>query len=158
MKKYRFAYPKSAYVIFALILAAGVISIIFSALRLGGVGKYASSMPALDIATIVAFVIFYFLIGYNLFGSYYAFEEHSVLAKQLFFRKRVERDVLVKFVIDEASGLAALYFFDPSSPETLSFMTVHVRRKEIAAFAEDLRAFKSDIVVAINPIQKDEDE
>lgn len=158
MKKYRFAYPRSAFVIFGLIIAAGVVSILFSVLRLAEVGKYASSLPALDVVTIIAFAIFYALIGYNLFGSYYAFEESDFLVAQLFFRKRIAGELLVKFVIDEASGVTALYYFDPATPDTLSFVTVNLRRRDVAAFTAELREFKPDVLIEFNPTPRDRNQ
>ncbi|HCU56276.1 MAG TPA: hypothetical protein DIC18_02955 [Clostridiales bacterium] len=149
MKKYRFAFPKSAFVIYALIIAAAVISVVFSALRLAEVGKYASSIPALDIVTIVAFGIFVLLLGYNLFGAFYAFEKSAFVSAQLFFRKRVQKERIYKFIIDQESGVAALYYLDPASPESLLYVTVNIKRKELDAFTEDLRRFKSDVLIEV---------
>lgn len=157
MKKYRFSFPKSAFLIYALIILAAAVAIVFAILRLVGVGSYVSVYPAMDIVTIAAFALFLLLIGLNLFGSYYAFEERAFLMKQLFFRKRVERELLYKLVIDEASGFAALYYFSPASPEALSYVPVNIRRRDLDSFTEALRRFKSDILIEVNPINQPSD-
>lgn len=158
MKKFRYSFPRAAYVIFALILAAAVVGILFASLRLAEVGEFFSIYPAVDIVTIVAFVLFLMLIGADILFAYYAFDEDTFIVLRLFSKKRVGRDVLYKLVIDEATGLAALYFFDPHSPETLYFVTVNLKKRDLEPFCEELRRFKSDIIIEINPLRKKEDQ
>ena len=156
MKKYRYSFPKSVFIIYAMIVVAAIAAIVFAALRLASVGKYVSVYPAMDIASIAVFAIFLVLLGLHLFFSYYAFDGRSFLVVQLFSKKRIDRDSIVKFVIDEESGLAALYFIDPATPDMVSFVTVNLKRESLDPFTEDLRRFKSDIVVDVNPTRKEE--
>ena len=156
MKKYRYSFPKSVFIIYAMIVVAAIAAIVFAALRLASVGKYFSVYPAMDIASIAVFAIFLVLLGLHLFFSYYAFDGRSFLVVQLFSKKRIDRDSIVKFVIDEESGLAALYFIDPATPDMVSFVTVNLKRESLDPFTEDLRLFKTDIVVDVNPTRKEE--
>ena len=157
MKKYRFLYPKSAFVIYALIVITSVVSIVFAALRLAEVGKYFSTYPALDVLDIVLFSIFIAVISLNLFCSYYAFRDNAFVVAQLFFRRKIPLISVRRFVIDEATGLAALYFEDPRAPGTLACVTVNLRKRDLDPFSEDLRFFIQDIVIEINPIRKEND-
>ena len=156
MKKYRYSFPKSIFFIYALIVVAAIVAIVFASLRLAEVGNYISIYPAVDIASIVVFAIFLVLLGWHLFGSYYLLEGRTFTVVQLFSKKKVDRDAIAKLVIDEESGLAALYFIDPATPDVLSFVTINLKRKVLDAFSEDLRLFKTDIVIEINPVQKEE--
>lgn len=155
MKKYRYSFPKSAFFIYVLIVLAAVTAIVFAALRLAGVGSFVTAFPALDVASIVVFVIFIALIGWNLFGAYYAFSEDSFIVVQLFSKKTVERDAIRKMVVDEESGVAALYFVVADAPDALCFVTINLKSKDLIRFTEDLRAFKSDVVIETNPMKKD---
>lgn len=158
MKKYRFSFPKSAFVLFCMVILASVAGIVFAALRLAEVGGYLSLYPAIDIMSIVLFVLFVAFIAGNLFLSYYAFSSEEFIAVRLFSRKRVARDTICKFVLDEESSVAALYFVDPAAPETLSFVTLYLKKADVDRFIADLRAFRSDIAVEIVHIKKDEKE
>ena len=158
MKKYRFAFQKSAYVVFALIVVAAVVAIVFASLRLAGVGDFASAYPATDVVTIVAFAAFLALVGWDIFGSYYAFEEENILAAQLFSHKRIARESLAKVVVDDPSGLIVLYYADPSAPDALLYLTVNVKRDRVDAFLSDLRAFRSDLPVEHRPATPPSDE
>ena len=151
MKKYRFAFQKSAYVIFALIILSAVVAIVFASLRLAGVGDFMSAYPATDVVTIVAFAVFLGLIGWDLFASYYAFEEDSFLAAQLFSRKRIAREALAKVVVDDPTGLVVLYYADPSAPDALLYIAVNIKRALAEDFLSDLRAFRSDLPVEHSP-------
>ena len=157
MKKYRFAFQKSAFVIFALIVLSAVVAIVFASIRLAGVGAYVSAYPATDIVTIVAFAAFLVLIGFDLFDSYYAFTEETILARQLFSRKKIARDSLGKAVVDDPSGLIVLYYADPSAPDALLYLTVNVKRARVEEFLSDLRDFRPDLVVEHNPPLASED-
>ena len=157
MRKYRYSFPKSAFFVFALIVLASVTAIVFASLRLAGVGKYLSVYPALDVTTIVVFVIFTALIGCSLWTSYYAFTDEAFVAAQLFSRKKVSREALRKFVLDEASGVAALYFEDAAKPGALLYITINLRKAAMDSFIEDLRAFRSDIAVEVISPDKDKE-
>ena len=149
MKKYRFCFPKSAFLIYALIILASIVSIVFSSLRLANVGKYASIHPAVDITTIVVFVIFVALIGYNLVASYYAFVGDTFVIAQLFSKKKIAREALCRFVLDEESSVAALYYLDPARPDVISYVTISLRKATMSSFVEELRAFRGDIAIEI---------
>ena len=157
MKKYKYSFPKSAFVIYLLIIAAAVVAIVFAALRLAGVGNFLSVYPAVDITSVVVFALFLVLLGLHLFASYYGFDGKDFVIKQLFSKKRIERDVIARFVLDEQSGVAALYYIDPQTPDALSYVMINLRSKDMDAFIVDLRAFKSDIVVLINPTDDGEE-
>ena len=158
MKKYRFSYPKSAIVIYALIVLASITAIVFAILRLAEVGNYVSVYPALDIVSIVLFVLFVALIGSNFFVSYYAFEEDAFLAKQLFSKKRVLRDTLCKFVCDEASHVAALFYIDPATPDVVSYVTVSIKWSLLDGFIKDLKEFAPSLTVETIPVKKEGEE
>ena len=151
MKKYRFAFQKSAYVIFALIVLSAVVAIVYASIRLAGVGDYLSVYPATDIVTIVAFAMFLALIGWDLFASYYAFEEDKFLSAQLFSRKRIPRDSIRKLVVDDPSGLIVLYYADDPASDALFYVAVHVRRDRVDDFVADFRAFRPDLPVEHRP-------
>ena len=157
MKKYRHSFPKSAIFVYVLIVLASITAIVFAALRLVGVGNYVAAYPALEIASIVVFVIFVALIGANLFTSYYAFTEKGFVVVQLFSRKGIARETICKMMVDEESGVAAIYYIDDATPDTLSFVTVNIRRALLDAFEADLRTFKSDVVIEIIPVKRDEE-
>ena len=55
MKKFRYAFPISAYVVYALLLAVSAISVVLAALRLGEVGGLFSVYPVSDVLSIVVF-------------------------------------------------------------------------------------------------------
>ena len=156
MKKYRISFPKSAFFLFGMVILAAIAGIVFAVLRLAGVGGYLSVYPAIDIMSIVLFVLLVAFIAGNLFFSFYAFSEEVFISVRLFSRKKVARDRICKFVLDEESSVAALYYVDPASPETLSFVTVFLKKADVDRFIADLRAFRSDIAVEIVPIKKDE--
>ena len=157
MKKFRYHFHSSAFVIYALIVLASITAIVFAALRLAGVGDLVSVYPAVDIASIVIFALFVALIGYYFFSVYYTFTADSFVVVQLFSRKAVARDALCKLTLDEASGLAALYYVDEEAdPDVLPFIAIDMRRKDLDAFIADLRAFKSDIVIESIPQKKEE--
>ena len=151
MKKYRFAFPKSAIFIYVLIVLASITAIVFASLRLAGVGKFVSVYPAIDITSIVVFVVFIALMGLNLLTAYYAFTEEAFVMAQLFSKKKVARASICKFVMDEASGVAALYYLDPSKPDVISYVTINLRKASIPSFVEELRAYRSDIAIEVVP-------
>lgn len=155
MKKYGLAFPKSAFVLFAMVIFASVAGIVFAALRLAEVGGYLSLYPAIDIMSIVLFVLFIAFIAGSLFFSYYTFSEEEFIGVRLFSRKRVARDSIRKFVLDEESSVAALYYVDPAAPDTLSFVTIHLKKADVDPFIADLRAFRSDVAVEVIPIKKE---
>ena len=157
MKKYRFCFSKPAYVVVGLIFAAAIVSIVFAALRLAGTGDYLSVYPAVDIITIVEFSILPIFMLFFLLRSHYAFEEDCFTVFKVLSKRRIPRDSLCKFVIDEATKFAVLYFFADESCETLAYVTVNLRKKDLDSFTETLRAFKSDILIEINPVDKSED-
>lgn len=158
MKKYRNAFPKSALFIYVLIVASSLAAIVFAILRLAEVGNYVSVYPALDIVSIVVFAIFIALIGFSLFGSYFAFGEEEFIVSQLFFKKRISRDALSQVILDEESLVAALYYRDPTKPDVLSYLTVILKKSSVDAFIEDVRAFRSDVAVNVIPVKKGGEE
>ena len=156
MKKYRYHFRSSAFVIYALIALASITAIIFAALRLAGVGGLISLYPAVDITSIVIFAIFILLIGYYFFSAYYALREDEFVVSQLFFKKTVKRDTIAKLTVDEASGLAALYYLDPAKPDVLPFVAIDMKRKDLDDFIAALRAFKTDVVIESIPVERGE--
>ena len=158
MKKYRNAFPRSAFFIYVLIVASSLAAIVFAILRLAEVGSYVSVYPALDVVSIVVFTLFIALIGFNLFGSYFAFGEEEFVVSQLFFKKRIARDSLTQVILDEESLVAALYYSDPAKPDALSYLTVNLKKSYVDAFIEDVRVFRSDVAVNVIPVKKDGDK
>ena len=157
MKKYRYSFPKAAVFIYALIVLASVTAIVFASLRLAGVGAFVSIYPAVDITSIVVFVVFVALLGWNLLTSYYAFTEDAFVVSQLFSKKKIARDAVCKFVLDEASGVAALYYFNSSAPDVLCYVTVNLRKSVMQSFIEDLRGFRPDVAVETISAGKDKE-
>ena len=105
----------------------------------------------------IIFALFFVLLGLHLFASYYGFDGKTFVIKQLFSKKRIDRDTIAKFVFDEPTGVAALYYVDPQTPTVLSYVMVNIKEKDMNAFIVDLRAFKSDVVVEINPLDDTEE-
>ena len=150
MKKFRYAFPISAYVVYALLAAVSVFTVVFSSLRLAEVGNLVSVYPATDIASIVLFVVFLALMTLITFGTSYRFTEDSFVCDRVLFKKKIDRDRISKFVTDETAGVGALYYLDPSSPDTVLFVVICIAKIRRAAFVEALKSFKPDIVVEAN--------
>ncbi len=150
MKKFRFVFPKSAYALAGLICLSAIAGIVFSSLRFAEVGGFFSVLPALDVLTIVIFSVFLSALGWTLFGSYYAFTEEYFVVARLFFRHRIERESIVKMVIDEPSGVAAVYYLLHGTTESVVFVTVNLRCRDLDPFAEAFRAFRPEVPVEYN--------
>lgn len=152
MKKFRYAFPISAYVVYALLLAVSAISVVLAALRLGEVGGLFSVYPVSDVLSIVVFSIaFIAVLGLMLFSNY-SFCGDEFVVTRVFLKKRVERKNIVKLVTDEESGVSALYYYGTQpGEETVSFLVVSVGKSKRAAFESALKEFKRDIVIESNP-------
>lgn len=151
MKKYRQFFPKSAFIVYFVVNVVSLAAIVFSSLKLADVGSLTSYYPVFDIVTIAVFVVFMILTALLLFRSYYAFGEEKFLLCRGLFTTALERDSLVKFVYDEASGVAALYFADPQSPNAARYVVVNLRKKDVTDFTDELRRFAAHVVVEYNP-------
>ena len=73
MKKFRYAFPIPAYVVYALLRLLSVVSIGFAALRLGNAGGFFSVYPVSDVLSIVVFSIAILAVLWLTFFSNYAF-------------------------------------------------------------------------------------
>ena len=148
MKKFRYTFPVSAYVVYALLLLLSALSVVFASLRLGEVGGMFSVYPVSDVISIVVFSSAFAAVLSLMLFSYYAFTEDSFVATKLFFKKRVKKENVIKLVTDEESGVSALYYYG-SAPgeETVSFLVICVSRKNREAFVSALKEFKRDIVI-----------
>ncbi|GEM_PF-2599345 len=152
MKKFRYAFPISAYVVYALLLAVSVLSVVFAALRLGNAGGFISVYPVTDALTIALFSLCFLTILFLVCFSNYTFSENEISVSRLFFKKRVRKENLIKLVTDEESGVSALYYYGTERGEqTVSFLIVCVPKKQRDAFVSALRDFKRDIVIESNP-------
>ena len=151
MKKYRQVFPKSAFIFYGAVNLVSIAAIVFSALKLAGVGELVSYFLFVDITTIAIFVFFMALTAILLFRAYYGFEEGRFVVCRGFSRAAVEADRLAKFIYDEPSGVGALYYVDPLTPTAAHYLVINVRRAVIDDFIEDLRRLKSDVVIEFNP-------
>ncbi len=151
MKKYKQAFSKSAVVVYCVMNLFVFGAIVFSALKLAGVGKLVSYFPFVDITTIVIFSFFLTFAGFLLFYASYGFGERTFVVRRAFFKQVIDRDAITRFIYDEASGAAALYFVNPLTPEALHYVAVNVRKKDMDDFIADLHALKSDIIIEVNP-------
>jgi len=153
MKKFRYAFPISAYVIYALLMVVSVLSIVLASLRLAEVGNFVSVYPATDIVSIVLFSVFFILMAIIVFGTSYRFTEKELVLERIFFRKKIDRDHILKCVTDESAGLSALYYIDPIDPENLLFVVICLPRSKKNAFFEALRTLKPEIILESNSDQ-----
>ncbi len=157
MKKFRYAFPISAYVVYALLFIVSVVSIVFAALRLGEVGGMFSVYPISDVLSIVFFSIAIVAELWIMFFSNYVFCDDTFVMTRLFFKKRIKREDVIKLVTDEDSGISALYYCGSKPGEqTVSFLIVSIAKKNREAFESALRAFKRDIVIESNSKEKEE--
>ena len=150
MKKFRYAYPKSAYVVYALIVAVTIVSIVFASLRLAEVGGFVSVIPATDIASIVIFALFFVALAILVFGTSYSFKGDFFVLDRFFVKKKISRDSILKYVSDGAAGIGALYYADPANPENVLYVVVSLHKKDRQAFPDALRAFNPDVVITTN--------
>ena len=152
MKKYRQAFPKSAFIIYGVLNVVSLAAIVFSSLKLAGAGELVSYFPVLDVTTIAVFVAFMVLTALLLFRAYYAFTEKTLVLCRGLFRTVLDRDLFAKFVYDEATAVGALYYADPHSSDVARYVVLHLRKRDLEPFVEDLRRLKSDVVVEVNPV------
>lgn len=128
----------------------GIGAIVVSVLRLAGVGQMFSRFPFVDIANLVIFSVFLVLTGILLFGGTYRFDERSFVIRQAFAKIVIDRDRITRFLFDEASGIGALYYVNPLTPEMQPYVTVVLRSKDVDDFIDDLRSLRSDVTVEVH--------
>ena len=150
MKKYRQRFPKTAFVVYCVMNVVSMVAIVFAALKLAGVGNFASYFPFVDITTIVIFVFFLVFTAILLFNSSYSFGERTFVIRHGFSKQVIDRDAIARFIYDEPSGAAALYYVNPLAPDAAMYVVVVIRKKDMDDFIADLRALKSDIVIEVN--------
>ncbi|MBP5404538.1 MAG: hypothetical protein J6Y74_01125 [Clostridia bacterium] len=150
MKKFRYAYPKSAYVVYALVNAVSIVSIVFASLRLAGVGGFISVIPATDILSIVLFALFFVALAILVFGTSYSFKGDDLVLDRFFVKKKISRENILRYVSDDAAGIGALYYADPATPEKVLYIVVSIHKKDRQAFVDALREFKPDVVIMAN--------
>ena len=151
MKKFRYAFPVSAYVVFGLLMLVSAASVVLAALRLGNVGGMFSVYPVSDVLNVVIFSLAFIAVAWLAFFSSYSFSGDSFVVNRLFFKQRVKREDLIKLVTDEESGLSALYRLGSKPGEkTVSFIVVSVFERDRAAFENALKEFKKDVVIEYN--------
>ena len=156
MKKFRYAFPIPAYVVYALLLLLSVVSIVFAALRLGNAGGFFSVYPVSDVLSIVVFSIAILAVLWLTFFSNYAFCGDTFVFTRLFLKKRVNRQDIIKLVTDDESGVSALYYYGSEQGEkNVDFLVVCVGKGKREAFIGALREFKRDIVIESNPKETD---
>ena len=153
MKRYRQKFSKTAFVVYCIMNVFVLAAIIFAALKLAGVGNLVSYFPFVDITTIAIFTFFLCFTGVLLFNSSYSFGERSLIIRHGFSKQVIDRDVIARFIFDEASGAAALYYVNPLAPEAALYVVVLLRKKDVEDFIADLRTLKSDVIIEINPIR-----
>ena len=158
MKKYRQKFSKTTFVVYIVINLVGLAAIVFSALKLAEVGKFVSYFPFVDITTMAIFVFFLAFTGILLFNAYYRFEEDKIVIRRGFEKQTVARDSITKFVYDEASGAAALYFVDPAKPDALLYVAVLIGKSKLDDFIADLRALKYDVIIEVNPVRPSDED
>ena len=152
MKKFRYAFPISAYVIYGLLLCVSLFSVIIAAFRLGEVGGLFSVFPVSDILSIVVFSLAFVSILWLIFFSNYVFSNDSFEVTRLFYKKRIRKADLIKLVTDKESGVSALYYYGAKEGEaSISFIVISISKKKRADFEEALRSFKSDIILETRP-------
>ena len=152
MKKFRYAFPIPAYVVYALLLLLSAVSVLFAALRLGNAGGFFSVYPVSDVLSIVVFSIAILAVLWLSLFSNYAFSGDTFVFTRLFLKKRVNRQDIIKLVTDEESGVSALYYYGSVPGErNVDFLVVCVGKGKRDAFERALREFKSDIVIESNP-------
>jgi len=147
MKKYRYAFPVSAYVIYALVVAVSAVSMVLASLRLAGVGGFLSVYPALDITSLVLSVLFIIALALIVFMASFGFKEDFFVIDRVFVRKKIARENLLKYVWDEKAGIGALYYTDENAPADIRFVVITIHKGKRKAFEESLRLFKSDILI-----------
>ena len=150
MKKFRYAFPVSAYVIYGLLIAVSVFSIVFASLRLAEVGKLVSVYPASDIVSIVVFAVFLVLMSLITFGTCYRLNDKSLVCDHVLFRKKIEWDRILRYVTDEPSGVSALYYLDPASPDSVLFVVICLRQSQRQNFVDTLKSYKPDLPIESN--------
>lgn len=150
MKKFRYSFPISAYVIYALLMAVSAFSIIFASLRLAEVGKLVSVYPASDIVSIVVFAVFLVLMTLISFGTCYRLNDQAFVSDHVLFKKKIEWDRVLRYVIDEASGVSALYYLDPAVPDNVLFIVICIKASERQSFVDALKSFKPDLLIETN--------
>ena len=153
MKRYRQKFSKTAFVVYCIMNVFVLAAIIFAALKLAGVGDLVSYFPFVDITTIAIFTFFLCFTGVLLFNSSYSFGERSFIIRHGFSKQVIDRDAIARFIFDEASGAAALYYVNPLAPEAALYVVVLLRKKDVEDFIADLRTLKSDVIIEINPIR-----
>jgi len=154
MKKFRYAFPISAYVIYGLLSVVAVFSIVIASLRLAEVGSLVSVYPASDIVSIVVFAVFLVLMSLISFGTCYRMDEKSFVSDHVLFRKKIEWARILRYVTDEASGVSALYYLDPASPDNVLFLVICLSKAQRQAFVDSLKSFKPDLLVESNAPQQ----
>lgn len=158
MKKYRQKFSKTTFVVYIVINIVGLAAIVFSALKLAGVGNLDSYFPFVDITTMAIFVFFLVFTGVLLFNAYYLFEQDKLVVRRGFEKQSVEGASITKFVYDEASGAAAVYFVDPAKQDALLYVAVIINKNEMDDFIDDLRLLKSDVIIEVNPVRPSDED
>ena len=158
MKKFRYVFPISAYVLFGLLLAISAVSVVLASLRLGNAGGFFSVYPVTDVISIVVFSIAFASVLCSAFVSSYAFCGDAFVFTRLFSKKRINKKDLIKLVTDEASGVSALYYYgvEPGDKQ-VSFIVISIGRKNREPFESALREFKRDIVMEITSSDRADD-
>ena len=150
MKKYRQKFSKTTFVIYCVVNVVSVLAIVFAVLKLAEVGNFASYFPFVDITNIVIFTFFMTFTGVLFFNSWYGFGERSMVIRHGFTKQVIDRDVIAKFVYDEVTGIAALYYVDPLTPDTARYVVVLISKRNMDDFIADLRSLKSDVLIEVN--------
>ena len=150
MKTYRQKFSKTTFVVYCVMNVVSLAAIVFAVLKLAGVANFVSYFPFVDITTIAIFVFFLVFTGILLFRSSYGFTERSFVVRHGFSKQVIDRDAIARFIYDEVSGAAALYYVNPLAPEVAMYVVVLIASKDMDDFIADLRTLKSDVIIEVN--------
>ena len=145
-KRFRHAFPISAYIIYALVIAVSVLSIVLASLRLSGTAGFLSVYPALDILSIVLFGAFSVFMAFIMFGTGYSVSAEQVRAGSLFFRKKAPRESLLKYVFDAQAKIGAIYYRVPDD-DGIVYIVVTLRPSDREPFEAALRECFPDLLI-----------
>ncbi len=150
MKTYRQKFSKATFVVYCVMNVVSLAAIVFAALKLAGVANFVSYFPFVDITTIAIFVFFMVFTGILLFRSSYGFTEKSFVVRHGFSKQVIDGNAIARFIYDEPSGAAALYYVTPLAPEAAMYVVVLISAKEMDDFIADLRLLKPDVIIEVN--------
>ena len=145
-KRKRFAYKFAVvnYVLMGVMIAGFVGYLIYTVLKLAGVGALKSYYPAFDIIMLVLMALLTGYIALLIFHSGYTVDAKGVDVWHLKHIK-IPMDKVLLMRYEMSTKMTVLYYADPDQPEGVGYVVVNVFEKDRQEFVSLVQKHNPDV-------------